>query len=208
MNFLQTSSIESYIDQIPFKATVVFDWDNTLKVTSADRKAITSGLSKESLNTLVQVKQSTLYIISAIRPTRMNMDTLLIEVDKLGLRRYFCPECKREHFSSEVCSHDIKSDIVRDNHPYVCWGNIIICGYDKAEVFLELLEKDDVINDDHQNTQQQKYDSWDEVDGIGNSSLKLQQNFHRDVYFFDDEFVNIENFSQLVKDSTCVFVTK
>ncbi|BFZ09222.1 hypothetical protein BsWGS_12261 [Bradybaena similaris] len=197
MAICQTTSIESYVDEIPQEAKVVFDWDNTLKVTSADRKHIECGLHIESLNILAQEKRCSLYIISAIRPTRMNLDTLLLEVDRLGLRKYFCPKCRQENFFSNHCSHDIKPQLVKECHTYAHWGNVIICEYDKAEVFLELTEKNRIVCDETDRS------VCDITDSVAPGTPKCDA-----VYFFDDEDVNIHNFHHIVNNSKCVLVKK
>jgi hypothetical protein len=64
-----------------------------------------------------------------------------------------------------------------DPHKYARKGHVIVCGYDKAETFLEVFGDDD-----------------------GRKTP---------VVFFDDERVNIDNFSPIVDNCTCYhFVEK
>ncbi|CAL1540916.1 unnamed protein product [Lymnaea stagnalis] len=182
---------------IPDRATVIFDWDNTLKVINVKKRCIESRVKVEFLEQLVRDKHCTLYIISAIQPSRINMSTILFEVDKLGLRKYFCSHCQNELNNCEnqtcsscpavhdesfqisstefminggkssvllrnktpsccaeskqgelkkciawECSHKLDTQLVNSEYRYARWGNIVISGYDKAEVFLELTMQD------------------------------------------------------------------
>lgn len=154
-------------DMIPNNSRVVFDWDNTLKVINKEKRTIESRLSASFLSHLKDDKLCELFIISAIRPSKMNLDTLLMEVDRLGLRQFFC----------DADDTTIKQRTLVD-FPWMREGNIIICGYDKAEAFLSLT-------------------STDQVDGV---------NIERPVVFFDDEEVNIHNFNAIVKGSQCFHV--
>ncbi|XP_005096922.1 uncharacterized protein LOC101852236 [Aplysia californica] len=165
----EVSTIESHM--IPNDSIVVFDWDNTLKIVNKETKRIESRVNKEFLRHLIGERGCELYVISAIRPSQMNMDTLLMEVDRLGLRNFFCQNSK----GREKGANDF---------PWVREGNIIICGYNKAEVFLTLREKD--------------MSCTDEVDCADDGHLTK-----RPVVFFDDEAENIEKFSHIVKDSLC-----
>lgn len=119
-----------------------------------------------------------LLLLFFISNLRTNLETLLIEVDRVNLRKYFCPACQKAQAEKPLacweCQHIQEIQVGCSSYKYVCWGNIVICGYDKAEVFQEL-------------TQQLKGDN---------------------VVFFDDEIVNILNFHQLLKHSLCFLVHK
>ncbi|XP_059153901.1 uncharacterized protein LOC131939542 [Physella acuta] len=171
----EISDIESI--EIQKEAIVVFDWDNTLKVITKERK-ISSSVKESYLEALVKNLGCRLFILSAIQPSRTNLETLLLEVDRVGLRKYFCPACQKAQAESQLacweCQHRPEIQVGSGSYKYVCWGNIVICGYDKAEVF-QLL------------TKQLKGDN---------------------VVFFDDEKVNILNFHQLLEHSLCFLVHK
>lgn len=131
---------------------VVFDWDNTLKLYNNGQ--LSSRVSKQFLLHLKHDRHCHLYIISAIRPSILNMSTILHEVEKLDLLEVF----------------DVTADarVILQPNEYARKGNVIICGYDKAESFLKL----------------SKYSGGR-------------------VVFFDDESVNIHNFSSIVPNSSC-----
>ena len=114
---------------------VVFDWDNTLKIYDKE-KTIHSRFSKEQLLSLKLDKHCSLFIISAIAPRKLALETLLFEVRKLGLE---------DVFSDEDDTIMIKPEF------YARKGNIVASGYDKAEAFLDITDSDerkDVV--DHQ----------------------------------------------------------
>ena len=191
---------------------VVFDWDNTLKIYDRTSKTIRSRFSREHLEALKH-KGCELFIVSAIAPRRLSLETLLLEVRKLGLEDLFTGE-------------DYPITIIPDR--YARKGNIIACGYDKAETFLELTkdwsfssytddDRTDCVdrnlssntNDDRTDCagSVNKYDKhkdgkgisdFDEIDGPSTDTRN-----RRDVVFFDDEEVNILNFRELVKGSIC-----
>lgn len=108
-------------------AYVVFDWDNTLKLYNKETRELSCRVSREFLLHLKQDLGCDLYIISAIRPSKINMSTIMSEVKKLGLDDIFVEE-DFQHTSPQE---------VKDN-VYAREGNVIICGYDKAETFLKL----------------------------------------------------------------------
>ncbi|KAK3101425.1 hypothetical protein FSP39_003471 [Pinctada imbricata] len=114
-------------DLIEPESVIVFDWDNTLKICGEARKGITLRVPRLQLLKWRENLKCEMYIISAIRPTVMNLETLLIEVERLAILDLF------------VGSDDKieKTDI------FVRKGNVIICGYDKAESFLEACEVKD-----------------------------------------------------------------
>lgn len=89
------------------------------------------------------------------------METILIEVDRLGLTNIFMED-------------DANIRVVP--HKYARKGNVIVCGYDKSETFLEVFGDDD-----------------------GGKTP---------VVFFDDERVNIDNFSPIVDNCTCYHVVE
>ena len=115
-------------------AHVVFDWDNTLKLYDKYTHQLSCRVSREFLLHLKQNRQCRLYIISAIRPSAINLGTILSEMDKLNLTDVFVEN--GDHHSSVVKSE------------YAHKGNVIICGYDKAETFL-LLSGFDSSRGDH-----------------------------------------------------------
>lgn len=70
-------------------SAVVFDWDNTLKQYDSARRSIRSGVDRNVLEKWKEDRQCRLFVISAIRPTRINVETILIEVDRLELTDMF-----------------------------------------------------------------------------------------------------------------------
>ena len=108
---------------IPDGTTVVFDWDNTLKLYDKESKKISSRVEKLDLQRWKTEKQCDMYIISAIYPSKINLETLLYEVNKLGLLEIFA-------------NNDDKME--GQVGKFVRKGNIIICGYDKAETFIHV----------------------------------------------------------------------
>ena len=109
------------------KAKVIFDWDNTLKIYRKSDQTLSSRIAKDRLLYWKNSLSCELFIISAIQPSRMNMETILLEVDKLNLMEVF------------TCQND---EITVVPGKYARKGAVIICGYDKAETFLELGEVD------------------------------------------------------------------
>lgn len=157
---------------IPDYGIIVFDWDNTLKVYDHHSRQISSRVTKGQLEKWKLDKQCNMFIISAIRPSRMNMETLLFEVDKVGLT---------ELFTTEGDKIELKAG------QYARKGNIVICGYDKAETFLQIMKE------------MNQPGCGDEVDsGKPTESGK--------VVFFDDEEVNVINFRALVAGSKCYLI--
>lgn len=67
------------------KAKVIFDWDNTLKIYRKSDQTLSSRIAKDRLLYWKNSLSCELFIISAIQPSRMNMETILLEVDKLNL---------------------------------------------------------------------------------------------------------------------------
>ena len=166
-----TSTSEILDEHIPPNSVVVFDWDNTLKLYDCQTRTIKSRVDRQFLERLKKEKSCTLFVISAIRPSRMNMETLLLEMGRLGLTDIFADIDPKDAAS-------ISKHIVVVAGRYASCGNIIICGYDKSEVFLEVM------------SERRKRENW-------NSEGE------ETVVFFDDEVVNIENFCAIVKNSTC-----
>lgn len=152
-------------DMIEDGAHVVFDWDNTLKLYDNKTHELSCRVSKQFLLHLKHDRHCQLYIISAIRPSALNLGTILSEVDKLGLTDVFTRD------SGDVVDGSRAADKAVVTAEYAHKGNIIICGYDKAETFLKLSMFDSSRGDK--------------------------------VMFFDDEVVNINNFSALVPNSKC-----
>lgn len=184
-------------DLIPDGGTIVFDWDNTLKVYNHSNKQISSRVDRSTLQRWKHEKQCKMYVISAIRPSRINLETLLFEVRKLGLL---------EIFAKEEDKVEVKAG------KYARMGNVIICGYDKAETFLEIartepnarqfLEKSTIYSQGMDVTDAASdfmHDSYELVESDTNSR-------NEDIIFFDDEEVNIINFSALIENSTCFLV--
>lgn len=173
-------------DMIPDGGVIVFDWDNTLKIYDKKSRTIFPRVSRENLQRWKQEKRCEMYVISAIRPSRINLETLLLEVEKLGFLDIFTQE------------NDVMECVPGE---YARRGNIVICGYDKAETFLMLRKlqssKHSVKKD---NTVGTKVTSYDAIDGIVPYATSEK------VIFFDDEEPNIENFSTLVKGSVCYLV--
>ncbi|XP_076471106.1 uncharacterized protein LOC143301004 [Babylonia areolata] len=165
-SFVANSDIRD--DMIEDGSHVVFDWDNTLKLYNRQTQQLSCRVSKDFLLRLKNQRGCQLYIISAIRPSQLNLATLLSEVDKLGLTDLFVRD------SSDEVDGAAADQAVVKNGEYAHMGNIIICGYDKAETFLKL----------------SNFDS-----GRGDK-----------VTFFDDEEVNVSNFSILVPNSRCIHI--
>ncbi|KAK3801738.1 hypothetical protein RRG08_033921 [Elysia crispata] len=243
-------SVAEHYDEIPKNSRVVFDWDNTLKIVNKRTKKIECSVQPSFLQKLITEKTCQLYIISAIRPSKMNMDTLLMEVDRLGIRKFFCPFWQSEQqyqlngphegqapsaVNKKLCTHESHSEVIKGKlDTYVRWGNIIICGYDKAEVFLELLDAEKThhiktpiqilqplaLTSKAQITTQQRISLESQVedaaDGLFEDGGKLDTKVDsaqmpetskvRPVIFFDDEEVNILNFRTIIKDSLCIWI--
>ncbi|KAH3778849.1 uncharacterized protein LOC127845832 [Dreissena polymorpha] len=185
-------------DLIPEGSRVVFDWDNTLKVYNKETRTITSRVAKKDLKNWKENRKCELFVISAIHPTRLNLETLLIEVEKLGLTDIFIKETD----SAEIYPGK-----------YARKGNVIICGYDKAEVFLDIcsrLETSEVRNDNVETDPGQYGTGEDEPDAVHDGldeSVRIDGvDQKRTVLFFDDEEVNISNFSAIVEGSICYLV--
>lgn len=113
-------------------AHVVFDWDNTLKLYDRATRRLSSRVTREFLLHLKRQRHCQLYIISAIRPSALNLSTILCEVDKLGLTDIFVPDD-----GDQVDGTVGDRPVVKANE-YAYRGHVIICGYDKAETFLKL----------------------------------------------------------------------
>ncbi|XP_045194526.2 uncharacterized protein LOC123550154 [Mercenaria mercenaria] len=197
---------------IPDGGTIVFDWDNTLKLYDHTNRQIFSRVGKASLQRWKTEKNCDMYIISAIYPSKINLDTLLFEVNKLDLL---------EFFTKEEDKVEVKAG------KFARKGNIIICGYDKAEMFIEVTQHNLRSNypsgqnyqpvNDLDVVDSVDYPDGDTVDAgvcrasagtssdccVGGSSVRSVQN---KVVFFDDEEINIINFSALVPDSKCFLV--
>jgi len=182
-------------DMIPDKGVVVFDWDNTLKIYDKSSRTIFPRVTRDRLIKWKQEKQCDMYIISAIRPSKINLDTILFEVNKLGLL---------DIFSKESDTIECKPD------RYARKGNVVICGYDKAETFLMLRQIQTLpVKTDNPTTPTSPYSadsvclasSDDEIDGVAEDTPD------KNVVFFDDEEPNIVNFSAIVKGSVCYLVT-
>lgn len=186
-------------DLIPFGASLVFDWDNTLKLYDPGTRSISSRVPTTTLTWWKSHKRCQMYIISAIRPSRINLETLLLEVGKLDLTEMF------------TCDSD---QVIVEPGIFARKGNIIICGYDKAETFLAVTSRN--------KREQEGKTGVDETNCIHNVDMvdglvpKNIVSFHikeadvlretDNVVFFDDEEVNIINFRQIVRNSKCYLV--
>jgi hypothetical protein len=189
---------------IPDRGILVFDWDNTLKLYDREKRQISSRVEKERLLRWQKEKQCDMYVISAIYPSKINLETLLYEVNKLGLLQLFTNEEDKVEIQAGKFARK---------------GNVIICGYDKAETFLNVTQTAPQAKRDSQQTTgiQLPVDfvDGDVADGIdshchgygSNDTVGFGTNINkRQVVFFDDEEVNIVNFSALVQDSKCFLV--
>ena len=118
-----TSSCISNIDEglIKENSIIVFDWDNTLKLYDIGSRQLSLRVPREQLVKWRENLKCEMFIISAIRPTVMNLETLMLEVRRLGIVDLFVGE----------------KDEIEKTSMFVRKGNIIICGYDKAEAFLQ-----------------------------------------------------------------------
>ena len=106
---------------------VVFDWDNTLKLYDTVTRRLSLRVSYDLLYHLKHDLGCHLYIISALRPSALNLATLLHEVHALGLTDIFCNLPGQGAVGDVLVCGD-----------YARRGNVIICGYNKAETFLKL----------------------------------------------------------------------
>lgn len=172
-------------DLIPFGASLVFDWDNTLKLYDPGTRSISSRVPTTTLTWWKSHKRCQMYIISAIRPSRINLETLLLEVGKLDLTEMF------------TCDSD---QVIVEPGIFARKGNIIICGYDKAETFLAVTSRN--------KREQEGKTAVDLVDGLYSFHVKEADDLRKtdNVVFFDDEEVNIINFRQIVRNSKCYLV--
>lgn len=154
---------------VPKQGTVVFDWDNTLKLYDKKSRQLKSRVSKPCLQRWKQEKCCDFFIISAIYPSRLNLETLLLEVAKLDLQEIFTD-------GNDVI--DVKPG------QYAKKGNIVICGYDKAETFVRLKGLDSAQN------------------------VEMIENKSRDpfIVFFDDEEVNVRNFSAILGNKVVCYL--
>lgn len=186
---------------IPERGTVVFDWDNTLKLYNRETRKISTRVDKSNLHRWRTEKQCDMYIISAIYPSKINLETLLFEVNKLGLLEFFTKE-------------DDKVEVQAGK--FARKGNIIICGYDKAETFINVTKTkiDAGLSEIQQTTETQlpvDFLGGDVADGIDidcyDNTCAFETNINSgNVVFFDDEEINIINFSALVPNSNCFLV--
>lgn len=129
-------------DMIEDGAYVVFDWDNTLKLYNRESRGLSSRVSHEFLHHLKHDRGCHLYIISAIRPSAINLKTILIEVDRLGLSDIFTSD----NFGIDNVDGPSVDETFVPNQ-YARKGNIIICGYNKPAMFLELSSFDSAKGD-------------------------------------------------------------
>ena len=199
---------------VPSSAAIVFDWDNTLKQYDIANRSLKPGVSKNVLQKWKSEKHCQLFIISAIRPSKMNLETLLIEVGRLDLEDLFTEP------SDQI-------QVVPDK--YARKGNIIICGYDKAETFLDLYREsrtystdDRQLNDlevdgDTEDSAVSTFETYDRqlkdlevggdmVDSAMGTLEMSKRELGMNILFFDDEEVNIDNFSRIVKNSQCFHI--
>ena len=88
----------------PGSLGVVFDWDNTLKQYDSARRSIRSGVDRNVLEKWKEDRQCRLFVISAIRPTRINVETILIEVDRLESTDIFVEDDANIRVAPQVCS--------------------------------------------------------------------------------------------------------
>lgn len=109
---------------IPDGAHVVFDWDNTLKL--YDGRAISCRFDIADLSAMRR-RGCVLYVMSAIAPRRAAFETLLYEVETLGLTWLFMDD------DPAAAAANVEVD-----RRYCRKGRIVSCGYDKAEVFMEI----------------------------------------------------------------------
>lgn len=116
--------------QIDDGSYVVFDWDNTLKLYNKETRKLSSRVSREFLEYLKNVRKCHLFIISAIRPSPINLQTIFIEIERLGLKDIFA--------GSDSGKTNGMNDRNGPNQTsnFIFEGNVILCGYDKAETFL------------------------------------------------------------------------
>lgn len=182
-------------------SAVVFDWDNTLKQYNPEKRTLKTGVDRSILLKWKNDLKCQLFIISAIRPSKMNMETILIEIERLGLTDVFIEK---------------SDDIQIVPNKYARKGNVIICGYDKAETFMDIfygrkdfinVDKGDMLDSGPRGKVNVENDTNDiETDGPVLVDTMASTSTDTKVIFFDDEEVNIDNFSQLVKNSVCYHV--
>ncbi|XP_070199892.1 uncharacterized protein [Littorina saxatilis] len=124
-------------DMIEDGAHVVFDWDNTLKLYDTKTKQLSLRVDKKFLLHLKNDRHCKLYVISAIRPSAMNLSTILLEIEKLRLTDVFVNVGFKKDGCDQVDGVVEDKPVVKPSE-YAHKGNVIICGYDKAETFLKL----------------------------------------------------------------------
>lgn len=194
------------LSEIPNSSYVIFDWDNTLKIYDPSSRTIRSRFAKDELISLKR-RQCHLYIISAVAPRRLALESLLHELKKLGLEEVFVEA-------------DSKIEV---NCSYARKGNVVACGYDKAETFLKLKsdaedhftsrytadglgDQEDCVDGDSMDSQDLETDGPAAV-GSDKTFCGDTKDFRKiNTIFFDDEEVNIHNFREIVTDSICHLV--
>lgn len=168
-------------EMVPEMAMVVFDWDNTLKLYDKSTNALSSRVPRDRLECWKREKHCELFIISAIFPSRLNLETLLLEVEKLQILDLFVDE------------HDV---IVVKPGRYARKGNVVICGYDKAETFIELRGLGHTLDGSVLKNEEQ---------GIHVKKLGAD---NRTVVFFDDEEINVRNFVAFLGNKSICYLVK
>lgn len=94
---------------------VLFDWDNTLKFTNSPTLACS--VPNDVLEKLVTELNCKLFILTAISNSKSGIETLKIEVERLGLQNFFAKD------------GDVISLQETSYGSFWRWGNCIVCGY-------------------------------------------------------------------------------
>lgn len=107
-------------------ADVLFDWDNTLKLLDRSKTPaeLKCSVPRKTLETLATTRGCRLFVLSAVRNSRMGIETLKIEVEKLGLGSLFATA------EDAVEEHDTSSGY----GSFWRWGNCIACGPEAPKV--------------------------------------------------------------------------
>lgn len=108
---------------IKLRFKIVLDWDNMLKVYWKFDKRLLLWVVRDCLFYWKKNLLCEFFIISVIRLICMNLEIILMEVERLNFMEVF------------MCYND---EIVLVFGKYVRKGLVIICGYDKVEMFVEL----------------------------------------------------------------------
>ena len=123
---------------------VLFDWDNTLKKLdkSTNPPTLVCSVPKDVLYKLVTELNCRLFILTAISNSKLGIETLKIEVERLGLRDFFAKDSGDVIELQKTCSYG----------SFWRWGNCIVCGYSpKVGVYLHCCTNNNNNNNNNNN---------------------------------------------------------